>query len=301
MKIGFRWVSAVLFALPLISLGGDLFAAPAGVPQQMLPSYVPASPSRGVASFRPHYRSLPARPMTRFRHPANRPPVRSAGSWPIPVSYRPVVPVPQPRYPAPYGYRGRGVQWTGQPLPVRGRGVRPMRWMAYNQPARPPLGVRGYPRSGRFSPWRPDRPMLPTRYRQPNRMMPRPSLMPRPYPVYPHRQAYPVRSMPRPALAPGRFAGRYQPYSGVPGSRPNYRFRPMPQRVAYQGYPVMPGYPAAPPVPAGYRFWQGPGNPGTAARSAGAQLAGRLPERPIRRGEVLAWQNSARQLPRMTY
>lgn len=305
MKIRFRWILAALAALPLISIGGGVFAAPMGVPQQMLPGYVPASPSRGVASFRPRYRSEPVWPMARSGQPGNvRPfhgPVRRAGNWPIPVSYRPMVPRPQPRFAPPYGYRGPVPRWTGYPLPVRGYGPQPMPRMAYGYPARPAVGVRGYPQARQFRPRSPYPPVVPARYRQPNWTMPRSTRMPPPYTGYPQRQAYPTRFLPVPPAMPGRFAGRYQPYAGLPGGRPDYRFRPMPQPQAYRGYPLTAGRPAVPAVPPNYRTWQGPGEAGPARRPAAPYQAWQMPDRPIRQAEVLAWENTVKRFPRVAY
>jgi|GEM_PF-2108753 len=301
MKIKFGRILAALFGLTLLSMGGGVFAAPAGVPQQMVPSYMPASPSRGVASFRPHYRPQPVRSMARLIHPANVPPhyyapVRHAAGWPIPVSYRPIAPLPHPRFPPPYGYRGQARHGAGYPLPVRGYGVRPMPRMADGYPARPPVGAWGYPRSPQFRLPRPYPPMAPVHYRPPNWSMPRP------YRAYPNRQSYPLPVVPGPQAMPRRFAGRYQPYSRPPGGQPDYRFRPIPQPVVYQGFPVARTYPALPGFPANYRFRPGPRNPGlTRMPSAGSYQARQMPDRPIRRGEVLAWENTAKQFSRTVY
>lgn len=304
MKIRFAKILSAVFGLALLPIGGGVFAGPAGLPQQMLPGYVPASPSRGVASFRPRYRAQPVRPMARYPHPVNVPPhyapVRHAGSWPIPVSYRPIAPRPHPRF-LPYGYRRASPRWAGYPPPTGGYGVRPMPRMprmAYGYPTRPPVNTRGQLRPVQFRAQRPYLPIAPVYYRQPSWATPRRAVLPMPGMAYPQRQSnrYPV-----PRAVPGQFAGRYQPYSRSSGGHPDFRFRPMPRSVAYQGYPVAGGYPAAPGYSPDYRFRPGPPNPGLARMPVSPYQARQMPDRPIRRGEVLAWHNTAKQFPRPAY
>ncbi len=310
MKIRFRWILTALAVLPLLPVAGSVFAAPAGVPQQMMPSYVPASPSRGVASFRPRYRAQPVRPMARFAPPGNIPPshapVRRVGNWPLPVSYRPMM--PPPRAVPPYGYGRQAPRWAGYRPPVRSYGVRPASQPVYRYPARPPVGVRGYPQAGQFRPRPPYPPMTPVGYRPPGWAMPGRTFMPRPYNSNPRRHAYPVRSMPAPRAHPGRFAGRYQPYSRGPGGRPDYQFRPMPQPVAYRPYPMpgrygaMPGrYGAARLAPPDYRALPLPRQRAPIRHPAGAYQARQMPDRPISRGELLAWRSTAQRLPGATH
>lgn len=304
MKIRFGKILSAVFGLALLSMGGGVVAGPAGLPQQMLPSYVPASPSRGVASFRPQYRVQPVRPMARYPHPVNVPPHyapvrRHAANWPIPVSYRPIAPMPPPRFP-PYGYRGAPPRWAGYPPPTGGYGVQPMPRMAYRYPSRPPVNTWGYPRPVQFRAQRPYPPMAPVYYRQPSWATPRRAVLPMPGTAYPYRQSnrYPV---PGPRTVQGQFAGRYQPYSRSPGGQPDFRFRPMPRSVAYQGYPTPDGYPAAPGYSPDYRFRQGPPNHGLGRTPVWSYQAWQMPDRPIRKGEVLAWHNTAKQFSRTAY
>lgn len=310
MKIRFRWILTVLAVLPLIPVAGSVVAAPVGVPQQMMPGYVPASPSRGVASFRPRYRPQPVRPMARFAPPGNIPPshapVRRVGNWPLPVSYRPAVSAP--RAMPPYGYGRQAPRWAGYRPPVRHYGSRPVSRPMYRYPARPPVGVRGYPRAGQFQARPAYPPVVPMGYRPPNRIVPGRAFTPRPYHGYPRQQPYPVRSMPVPRALPGRFAGRYQPYSSGPGGRAGYQFRPMPQPVAYRAYPmpgrygVMPGrYGAARLAQPNYRGRPVPRQSSQVRRPVAAFQARRMPDRPISRGELLAWRNTAQRLPGAAY
>lgn len=304
MKIRLRWILTAPSVLLLVSAAGAVFASPVGVPQQMMPNYVPASPSQGVASFRPHFRAQPLRPAARFAPPGRVPPahapVRRAGNWPLPVSYRPMLP-PAPRYAPPYGYRGPAPRWAGYRPPMRNYAVPAAPRMVYGYPARPPVGVQGYPQVRQYRPRLPYPPMVPVRYRQPNWTVPGRASMPRAYHGYPQRQAYPAGPIPGPRALPRRFAGRYQPYSRVPTGRSNYQFRPMPRPAAYRGYPMPQRYGAAPFAAPNYRSRPDPRQAGQVRRPMGSYQAQQMRDRPMSRGELLAWRNTAQRFPGSVY
>ncbi len=315
MHIKFRWILSAVVGLTFVSMAESLLAAPAGLPQQMLPSYVPASPSRGIASFRPHYRFQQMRPMTRPAHPVNLPPhyapVRRAAAWPIPVSYRPIVPMPRPRLLPPYGYRGQVPPWLGySPRPAGRYGMPPMPHVANAYPMRPPVGRWAYPRPPQFRGPRAYPPIAPVGYRQTDRRGPWGGMRPMPYTGYPGSRPFQRPVMPAPRALPWQSAGRYQPYSGLPGGRQDYRFRSIPLPMALQGNPVAKVYPISPAYPRDYRFRQDQRHHPLAGMPA-RQLSDRAWQarpysgsdtaRPIRREEWLAWDNTAPQFRRTGY
>ncbi len=289
MKIRFGWILTTV-ALALAGMAGGAFAAPAGLPQQMLPGYAPASPDRGVASFRPHYRMQPAQWMPRFARPGVRRPMHAplprAAAWPIPVSYRPIAP-PPPRMPR-YGYPGQGPRWSAYPLPgqvpfpvpVRGYGVRPMPWTGYPYPSRPPIGAWGYPRPVPYRQRPAYPPVAPAFLPPPLRMPPAVAGAPPPYSGYPGRPWLRQPARPAPPAVAGQLARRYQPYAGYPGARRDYRFRPMPRSVALQGHPVAMPYRPGPAYPRDYRFRQDP--------RFHPLVGQRMPTAPYRYGQPLA-------------
>jgi hypothetical protein len=262
MKIRFGWIMATV-GLTLAGMAGGVFATPAGLPQQMLPSYVPAAPGRGIASFRPHYRMQPVRQLPHFVRPGVRPPVYAplprAAAWPIPVSYRPIAPLPTPRMPR-YGYPGQGPRWAAYPLPVpvRGYGARPTPWTWYPYPPRPPVGAWGYPRPAPYRQRPAYPPVAPAFHPPPFWIPPAGAGAPPPQFGYPGRPWFRQPARPAPRAVAGPLAGRYQPYAGYPGARPDYRFRPLPQAVAFQGQPVATAYRPGPAYPWDSRFRQDP-------------------------------------------
>ncbi len=289
-------------------------AAPAFVPQQMLPSYAPASPSRGVAGFRPHYRYQPIRPVVRYASQANLPyrpiPARYASAWPIPVNYRPAMPAPRPRLPY-YGYRGQMPRWVGYPPPTVGRGyaMPPMPRTAYRYPWPTQTGAWGYPYPRQFRPQYAYPPVAPVNYRPPTWTPPRRAAVPMPYNRYQARPGAVRPVTPTPQVLPTHLAGRYQPYAGRPSIRPDYRFRPVPQAVAYQPYPTAWRYPTRPVYGVDQGFRTDPRLSALARAPVGAYPVWYAPRssqgatgaRPIRREETLAWGDTAARFRHPAY
>lgn len=298
--IKMRQIFAILTGLSILPLFvGNASAAPAGVPQYMIPAYMPASSVRSVASFRPRYR--PQQPI-RYLPPVNTPgygrpsagyyPVRRAVAWPLPVSYQPIArwaPPPQvypwirPRYPV-------------APGPLPGYQARPMPRMAYGQPyPRRAMPWGGAAPAYAYPAYRGYRPPMPVNYRHPAWMPPIRSAM-RP-PVY----GYPQPQITRPAMPlqqpmPAQLA-RYQPYYNHPAAPQSYRFRPAPSAVAYQGSPVSAPYPYRPGYPANYNFRPDFRNPNVARAPwepyAMRAAHGSYPKSfTVRQNETLAWSNA---------
>lgn len=246
-------VFVILAGLGAVSLfSGQLVAAPTGLPQNMVPAYMPASPSQGIVRFRPQYRMqqpmryLPPRHIAQHGPvPVQYRPVRRSMAWPLPVSYRPIVLAPRPpvgRYNAPWSrngqYRHPAARQAFQSRPVtrvinrHPYAQRPIQWRG-----QPPVynGYRGY------------RPPMPANYRQPA-----------PWGVVRSAMYAPVYGYPQPQISrntlqvdramPKRLV-RYQPYSPRPGAPLNYSFRPSPATVmnvprpGFQQYPQLRGYP----------------------------------------------------------
>lgn len=289
MNIEFSKILAA-FGLCLAGLTGGALASPAEPPRQMLPSYVPATGEHGVASFRPNYRpgyspgyrtgyspGYRPRPLQRSPYPAwsGYPaphPMAVAPvalprptTWPIPVSYRPLVPPPRmPRH----GYPAPWARWSGYPPPPWGYGVRSNPGIA-SPYAYPYSGRTHYPtRAYRRPAWVPPPPVYPPPgYPSAARGLSRvPAWLPPPgMGVMPPRAALserpwlrrPVR--PAPAGTP-QWTGRYRPYAGYPGPgrRPDYRFRPLPRPLAFQGQPVTRPYRPGGAVAGDYRFRRDP-------------------------------------------
>ena len=225
--------------MPLFS--GQAIAAPYGLPQNMVPAYMPASPSQGVARFRPHYRMqqpvryLPPRYVAqRGMAPVQYRPVRRAVAWPLPVSYRPIAQAPRSPMGAQFYPRMRQ---AAHPYPVAMPGYqgRPMPRMAYDYPyAQRPMPRRGAPPAHRgFSGHRYP---APANYRPPNAWIPPVRSAMRP-PVYGYPQLQRPSQLVQQSM-PGRVA-RYQPYNNRNGSHQNYRFRSVPPTMAYQSPPVL--------------------------------------------------------------
>ena len=255
----FRQILVMVAGLSAVSLlWGSAYAAPMGVPQHWAPAYVPASSSHGVASFRPQYRPRPAAPIPQYYRNRGVPPqyssARRPATWPIPISYRPIVRAPRYPQPPPYAYRGYGQRWPVRFMPGAGYQGRPMPRMAY-YPVRPrttPWGYRPYAYPGN----RGYRPVAPVRYPQPNWVQPPRSVVRMPFYGNPpaqwaNRPATPYRQV------PGRLA-RYQPFLNPQRVKRDYRFRPMSRAMAHQNYPVPRPYPVRMGYPTGYQFRPGP-------------------------------------------
>ncbi|MCW8889102.1 MAG: hypothetical protein OQL20_00405 [Sedimenticola sp.] len=297
MMIKLTQVFAILAGLGAISLfSGQAIAAPSGLPQAMVPAYIPASPAQGVARFRPHYRmQQPVRylPPGYSPRPGNVPPqyrpARRAMAWPLPVSYRPIVRAPRPpagAYYAPHARPG----FYPHPVAMRGYPVRPVAPGFRGNPyAQRPMQWRGQPPV--FNGYRGYRPPMPVNYRPPVPRMPVRSAM---YaPVYSYPQPRMIGSMPRHQPMPGRLA-RYQPYFPRPGVPNNYNFRPaqptgmnVPQ-TAFQPQPVRRGYPV------NYRYRPELRYPVAARQVYPAQMApGRYPgETAYQRSDAVAWTDA---------
>lgn len=296
--IKMRQIFAIVTGLSMLPLFvGSVIAAPTGVPQYMVPAYMPASPARSVASFRPRYRAqqpvryLPVNTPRQGMPPAGYYPVRRAVAWPLPVSYQPIARRLPPPQVYPWGVRG----FPMIPSHMSGYQTRPMPRMAY-----------GYPYPQRAMPWRGAqsaypgyrgyRPPAPVNYRQPNAWMPPVRSAMRP-PVY----GYPQQRITRPAMPlhqpmPARLA-RYQPYYNHPAAHQNYRFRPAPSAVAYQGNPVSTPYPYRPSYPVNYNFRPDLRNPNVGINPWGPYAMrpapGRYPKSyTAHQNETLAWSNA---------
>lgn len=251
-------VFAILAGLGALSLfSGQVVSAPSGLPQTMVPAYMPASPAQGVARFRPHYRMpAPVRSMPpgyaspRGIAPGQYRPVRRAMAWPLPVSYRPIARMHRPPV-NPY-YRPRPYARHGHvPAAVRGYPVRPVARMVNRYPyAQRPMARPGpFPV---FNGYRGYRPPMPVNYRPAPRWAPVRSAM---YaPVYGSPQLYRGRVMPQHHQPMPKRLARYQPYFPRPGVPRNYHFRPAQPpvmnapRVGLQPQPLRRGYPM------GYRY-----------------------------------------------
>jgi hypothetical protein len=295
-----RQIFAIVTGLSMLPLLiGSATAAPTGVPQYMVPAYMPASPTRSVASFRPQYRAqqpvryLPVNATRQGRPPAGYYPVRRAVAWPLPVSYQPIA----RRMPPPQVYPWMRHRYPTAPGPLPGYQARPMPRMAYGQSyPRRAMPWGGPPPAYAYPGYRGYRPPMPVNYRQPNAWMPpvRSAMRPSVY-GYPQQQI--VRpAMPRYQPMPARLA-RYQPYYNHPGAPRNYRFRPAPSAVAYQGSPISAAYPYRPSYPANYNFRPDLRNSNSAINPWGPYAMraapGRYPKSfTARQNETLAWSNA---------
>lgn len=303
MNTGIRRIGALAIGMVLIAFANGVMAAPAGLPQQMLPGYAPASPARGVASFSPPYRVQPPPRAARFGPPPYRAPyygpMRRASNWPIPVSYRPIAPMPYARLPF-NAYPGQMPRWAGYPAPVQGYGVRPLPHMAQGYPRHYPMRAWSYPQSPRMGTPTPYSRVAPVSYTRPW-VAPRRAITPMPYRVYPYRQSGGRPVAPTPQSLPRQFAGRYQPYSRMPGGQPDYRFRPMPQPMMDQLQRAVPIRPMAAGYPGDYRFRQDRRLQGMAGRSVPPYQGWQMPAETMRRHEALAWDGTAQRLRRAAY
>ncbi|MCW8945217.1 MAG: hypothetical protein OQL27_10625 [Sedimenticola sp.] len=300
MMIRLTQVFAILAGLGAVSLfSGPLVAAPSGLPQNMVPAYMPASPSQGIVRFRPQYRlqQPPMRYLPSSRHvaqhgrvPVQYRPVRRSMAWPLPVSYRPIVQAPRPpvgRYNTPwsrYGqYRHPAARQFFQGRPVARvisrypYAQRPMPWRG-----QPPVysGYRGY------------RSPVPANFRQPAPWGAVRSAM---YaPVYGYPQPQISRNTGQVNRAMPRRLARYQPYFSRPGVPRNYNFRPSQATVmnvprpGYQQYPPLRGYPVR------YQYRPDLRYPVAARQVYPAQMVpGRNPENfAYRSSDAVAWADA---------
>ncbi|MCW8907914.1 MAG: hypothetical protein OQL28_11755 [Sedimenticola sp.] len=314
----------------VVAAGTTQAAAPMVMPQQMAPAFAPAAPGQGVAAFRPRFRPQFVNPRNgfgRYGMPQGRYAVRRASAWPIPVSYRPPVRMPPPRYPmaAPprqiaywpgafpgqqrqAGYPRFAPAYRGSPGPrMAYPGPRQMDPRAYVRPApgmmRP--GYRPMPQIayGSAPSVRPVQGYRPQQrgggfYSPPRRSMtpvrywrPPGGMLPPPmmHSPYPGRQQWRRPVPPPPQAAPGRYAGRYQPFNSPLRGQPNYRFRPMPRPFVAQRADRA----SRPNPPAHYQYphnrWSG--NRPSGQVQSGPWAGGPASRLPIpRREDTLAWR-----------
>ncbi|MES9882090.1 MAG: hypothetical protein ABW185_14540 [Sedimenticola sp.] len=214
------------------------------IPQNFSPAYVPASPTNGVASFRPHYRPPPQiqgrqqRMASRYPQWRQRfaPAKRVVAPWPFPVSYRPVrSPGISYNHPMPYRPYSRGFYrpaahqsgYLRQPMPYQ---------PAYTRASPQYLPGRGVNMANQF-----------------RRNSPYPSGYPRNYANFRPRPAAPAWGYYQQQAFVNSGQGRY---AVTP-----YRFRPIAQSRRYvPGYFVPQRGTSYPPVATNYptpRGWTG--------------------------------------------